>query len=162
VHPITALQTEFSLWTREPEDEVLPVCHSLGIGFVAYSPLGRGFLTGALRRFEDFAPDDYRRHSPRFQGENFEHNLELVEFIREMAEEKSCAPAQIALAWVLARGRDIVPIPGTKRRKYLDENLQAMDVRLSEDELERIEAKFPQGAAAGDRYTPEMMRRVNM
>jgi aryl-alcohol dehydrogenase-like predicted oxidoreductase len=162
VHPITALQTEFSLWTREPEDEALPVCHSLGIGFVAYSPLGRGFLTGALRRFEDFAPDDYRRHSPRFQGENFEHNLELVEFIREMAEEKSCAPAQIALAWVLARGRDIVPIPGTKRRKYLDENLQAMDVRLSEDELERIEAKFPQGAAAGDRYTPEMMRRVNM
>jgi aryl-alcohol dehydrogenase-like predicted oxidoreductase len=162
VHPITALQSEYSLWTRDPEDAVLPVCRSLGIGLVAYSPLGRGFLTGALRRFEDFAPDDYRRNSPRFQGENFDRNLELVEFIREMAEEKSCEPSQIALAWVLAQGHDIVPIPGTKRLKYLDQNLHALNVRLSEDEIERIEAKFSQGAAAGDRYTPEMMRRVNL
>jgi aryl-alcohol dehydrogenase-like predicted oxidoreductase len=162
VHPITALQSEYSLWTRDPEDAVLPVCRSLGIGLVPYSPLGRGFLTGALRRFEDFAPDDYRRNSPRFQGENFDRNLELVEFIREMAEDKSCEPSQIALAWVLAQGHDIVPIPGTKRQEYLDQNLHALDVRLSEDEIERIEAKFPQGAAAGDRYTPEMMRRVNL
>jgi aryl-alcohol dehydrogenase-like predicted oxidoreductase len=162
VHPITALQSEYSLWTRDPEDAVLPVCRTLGIGLVAYSPLGRGFLTGALRHFEDFAPDDYRRHSPRFQGENFERNLELVEFIRQLAEEKSCEPSQIALAWVLAQGHDIVPIPGTKRLTYLDQNLMALDLRFSEDDLERIEAKFPQGAAAGARYTPEMMRRVNL
>jgi aryl-alcohol dehydrogenase-like predicted oxidoreductase len=162
VHPITALQSEYSLWTREPEDKVLPLCRELGIGFVAYSPLGRGFLTGAIRRFEDFAPDDYRRDSPRFQGENFQRNLELVDSIREMAQAKSCQPSQIALAWVLAQGRDIVPIPGTKRRSYLDENLKSLDLHLSEDDLKRIEAKFPRGAAAGGRYTREMMRRVNV
>ena len=162
VHPITALQNEYSLWTRDPEDQVLPVCRSLGIGFVAYSPLSRGFLTGALRRFEDFAPDDYRRSSPRFQGANFQRNLELVEFIRELAEEKSCLPSQVALAWVLAQGHDVVPIPGTKRQKYLEENLQSLQVLLSESDLERIEAKFPQGAASGERYQPELMRRINV
>ena len=162
VQPITALQSEYSLWTREPENGVLSLCRELGIGLVAYSPLGRGFLTGAIRRFEDFSSDDYRRNSPRFQGENFQRNLELVDFIREMAKAKSCQPSQIALAWVLAQGRDIIPIPGTKRQTFLDENLKALDLHLSGDELKAIEAKFPQGAAAGDRYTPEMMRRVNV
>jgi aryl-alcohol dehydrogenase-like predicted oxidoreductase len=161
-HPITALQTEYSLWSREPEDEILPACRELGVGFVAYSPLGRGFLTGAIRKFEDLAADDYRRVSPRFQGENFQRNLELAEFVRKMAKEKSQQPSQIALAWVLAQGKDIVPIPGTKRRTYLKENLESLDVVLTSAELARLGEMFRQGAAAGERYTPEMMQRVNL
>jgi len=137
VHPIAALQTEYSLWSRDPEDDVLATCRELGIGFVAYSPLGRGFLTGQIKSFDDLAEDDYRRFSPRFQGENFDKNLELVCRIAEMAREKDCSPAQLALAWVLAQGEDIVPIPGTKRRKYLEENRAALDVSLSEDDLRR-------------------------
>src|SRR5688572_27350464 len=152
VHPITALQTEYSLWTRDPEDEILAVTRELGIGFVAYSPLGRGFLTGQIRRFEDLAADDYRRMSPRFQGENFQKNLDLVGRVEAIAREKGCTPAQLALAWVLARGEDIVPIPGTKRRSYLDENLDALDVRLGGDDLRRIDEVAPPGAAAGARY----------
>ena len=131
VHPIAALQTEYSLWTRDPEDEILATCRELGIGFVAYSPLGRGFLTGQFKRFEDLAPDDYRRGSPRFQGENFQKNLDLVRQVEEIAKEKGCKPSQLALAWVLAQGDDIVPIPGTKRRKYLEENVAALEVQLS-------------------------------
>src|ERR1700690_2362722 len=133
VHPIAALQTEYSLWTRDPEDEILATCRELGIGFVAYSPLGRGFLTGQFKRFEDFPEDDYRRFSPRFQGENFQKNLDLVRQVEEIANEKGCKPAQLALAWVLAQGDDIVPIPGTKRRKYLEENVAALDVHLTID-----------------------------
>jgi aryl-alcohol dehydrogenase-like predicted oxidoreductase len=152
VHPITALQTEYSLWTRDPEDGILAVCRELGIGFVAYSPLGRGFLTGQIRRFEDLAADDYRRMSPRFQGENFQKNLDLVSRVEAIAREKACTPAQLALAWVLARGDDIVPIPGTKRRRYLDENLGALDVRLGADDLRRIDEAAPPGIAAGARY----------
>lgn len=135
VHPITALQTEYSLWTRDPEDGLLDVCRELGVGFVAYSPLGRGFLTGQIKRFEDLAADDYRRHSPRFQGENFQKNLDLVARIEEMARRKGCTAAQLALAWVLAQGQDIVPIPGTKRREYLNDNLGALDVELTVDDL---------------------------
>ncbi len=161
VHPITALQTEYSLWSRDPEDDILPTCRELGIGFVAYSPLGRGFLTGQYKRFEDFAEDDYRRHSPRFQGENFEKNLELVRRIEEMAREKGCTPAQLALAWVMARGDDIVPIPGTKRRAYLEDNVAAAAVELTADELRRIDEIAPQGAAAGTRYPEAMMGMVN-
>lgn len=157
VHPITALQTEYSLWSREPEDEILATVRELGIGFVAYSPLGRGFLTGQLRRFEDFAPDDYRRMSPRFQGENFAKNLELVERIGEMARERGCTASQLALAWVMAQGEDIVPIPGTKRLKYLEENAQAAAIQLTQADLGRIEAIFPKDAAAGHRY-PESAR----
>jgi aryl-alcohol dehydrogenase-like predicted oxidoreductase len=157
VHPITALQTEYSLWSREPEDEILATVRELGIGFVAYSPLGRGFLTGQLRRFEDFAPDDYRRMSPRFQGENFAKNLELVERIGEMARERGCTASQLALAWVMAQGEDIVPIPGTKRLKYLEENAQAAAIQLMRADLGRIEAIFPKDAAAGHRY-PESAR----
>ncbi|QSQ21068.1 aldo/keto reductase [Pyxidicoccus parkwayensis] len=156
VHPITALQSEYSLWTREPEDEVLQVCRELGIGFVPYSPLGRGFLTGQFKRFEDLAQDDYRRNSPRFQGENFTRNLELVAHIERLAKQKNCTPAQLALAWVLARGKDIVPIPGTKRRKYLDENLGALNVKLTEKDLAEIEAIAPPGVAAGERYPANM------
>jgi aryl-alcohol dehydrogenase-like predicted oxidoreductase len=152
VHPITALQTEYSLWTRDPEDEILAVTRELGIGFVAYSPLGRGFLTGQIRRFEDLAADDYRRMSPRFQGENFQKNLDLIARVESIAREKGCTPAQLALAWVLARGEDIVPIPGTKRRSYLDENLGSLDVRLGGDDLRRIDEVAPPGAAAGARY----------
>jgi len=152
VHPITALQTEYSLWSREPEDAILATVRELGIGFVAYSPLGRGFLTGAIGSVDDFDPDDRRASFPRFQGENFERNLELVEVVRELAEEKGCTPAQLALAWVLARGEDVVPIPGTKRRRYLEENVAALDVALGEDDLRRLEEAFPLGAAAGDRY----------
>ncbi|MEZ4696692.1 MAG: aldo/keto reductase [Rhodothermales bacterium] len=152
VHPITALQTEYSLWTRDPEDSILSATRELGIGFVAYSPLGRGFLTGAITKAEDLAEDDYRRHSPRFQGDNFQKNLDLVKKVEEIAEEKNCTPAQLALAWLLAQGEDIVPIPGTKRRKYLEENIAAVDVVLSEEDLKRIDAVAPMGVAEGDRY----------
>ncbi len=160
VHPITALQTEYSLWTRDPEDGLLAACRELGIGFVAYSPLGRGFLTGQIKHFEDFAADDYRRISPRFQGENFQRNLELVRRVEQLAVEKHCTASQLALAWVLAQGDDIVPIPGTKRRKYFDENLGALDVTLTPAELAQINAIFPAGAAAGTRYPAAMMGAV--
>jgi len=161
VHPIAALQSEYSLWTRDPEKEILPTCRELGIGFVAYSPLGRGFLTGQFKRFEDLPADDYRRNSPRFQGENFEKNLELVRQVQQIAKEKGCTPSQLALAWVLAQGKDVVPIPGTKRRKYLEDNVGAVNVRLTKAELDRIEAVFPSGAAAGERYPEHMMQLVN-
>jgi aryl-alcohol dehydrogenase-like predicted oxidoreductase len=161
VHPITALQTEYSLWTRDPEEGLLQTCRELGIGFVAYSPLGRGFLTGQIKRFEDLAADDYRRHSPRFQGENFQKNLELVRRLEEMAARKHCTAAQLALAWVLAQGQDIVPIPGTKRRKYLEENLGALDVELTPGDLAEIDAVAPAGVAAGLRYPEAMMSTVN-
>jgi len=161
VHPITALQTEYSLWTRDPEDEVLPTCRELGIGFVAYSPLGRGFLTGQFKRFEDLAADDYRRLSPRFQGENFQKNLELVSRVEAIAKEKGCTPARLALAWVLAQGEDIVPIPGTKRRKYLEDNVGALNVQLTPEDLRRLDEIFPHGAAAGPRYPEAMMTDVN-
>jgi aryl-alcohol dehydrogenase-like predicted oxidoreductase len=160
VHPITALQTEYSLWTRDPESDVLATCRELGIGFVAYSPLGRGFLTGQIKRFEDFDADDYRRLSPRFQGENFAKNLAIVGRIEEFAAQKHCTPGQLALAWVLAQGDDIVPIPGTKRRRYLDENLGALDVKLTPAERDAISAIFPPGAAAGTRYPEAMMSAV--
>jgi len=160
VHPITALQTEYSLWSRDPEDGILAACRTLGIGFVAYSPLGRGFLTGQIKRFEDLAADDYRRMSPRFQGDNFPKNLDLVRRVAELAAEKGCTPAQLALAWVLAQGEDIVAIPGTKRRKYLEENLGALDVELTAGDLARIDAVLPPGAAAGGRYPEAMMRAV--
>ena len=161
IHPVAALQTEYSLWSREPEDEILATCRELGIGFVAYSPLGRGFLTGQFTRFEDFPEDDYRRFSPRFQGENFQRNLDLVHRVEEIAKEKGCKPAQLALAWVLAQDENIVPIPGTKRRKYLEENVAALDVKLSKEDLRRINEIFPTGAAAGDRYPEHMMSIVN-
>jgi aryl-alcohol dehydrogenase-like predicted oxidoreductase len=161
VHPIAALQTEYSLWTRDPEDEILATCRELGIGFVAYSPLGRGFLTGQFQRFEDLAPDDYRRASPRFQGENFQKNLDLLRKVEEIAKEKGCTPSQLALAWVLAQGEDIVPIPGTKRRKYLEENAAALDMKLTPEDLRRLAEAFPHGAASGQRYTDQMMKAVN-
>ncbi len=161
VHPIAALQTEYSLWSRDPEDGLLEVCRELGIGFVAYSPLGRGFLTGQIKSFDDLAADDYRRLSPRFQGENFDKNLELVKRIEELAAEKNCAPAQLALAWVLAQGSDIVPIPGTKRRKYLEENVGAIKVEITPEELKRIDEVAPRGAAAGTRYPEASMAAVN-
>jgi aryl-alcohol dehydrogenase-like predicted oxidoreductase len=161
VHPITAVQTDYSLWTRDPEDEILPTCRELGIGFVAYSPLGRGFLTGQFKKFEDLPADDYRRTSPRFQGENFQKNLDLVKQVEEIAKEKNCKPSQLALAWVLARGKDIVPIPGTKRRSYLEENAAAVDVQLTDEDLRRLDEVFPQGAAAGQRYPENMMKVVN-
>jgi aryl-alcohol dehydrogenase-like predicted oxidoreductase len=161
IHPITALQTEYSLWSRDPEDELLAVCRELGISFVAYSPLGRGFLTGQFKRFEDLPEDDYRRFSPRFQGENFQKNLDLVRRVEQIAKEKGCKPAQLALAWVLAQDKNIVPIPGTKRRKYLEENVAAIDVKLTEKDLRRIEEIFPTGAAAGERYPEHMMKIVN-
>lgn len=160
-HPITALQTEYSLWTRDTESDILATVRDLGIGFVAYSPLGRGFLTGRFRRFEDLPEDDYRRNQPRFQGENFERNLHLVSVVEEIARAKGCTPSQIALAWLLSRGQDIVPIPGTKRREYLEENVRAVDVRLTPEELARIEAAFPFGATAGDRYPASGMAAVN-
>lgn len=158
VHPITAIQSEYSLWTRDPEDEVLGVCRELGIGFVPYSPLGRGFLTGQIKRFEDLSPDDYRRTTPRFQGENFEANLDVIRRVSDIALEKRCTPAQLALAWVLAQGEHIVPIPGTKRRKYLQENIGALDVTLTISELERIEEIAPKDVAAGSRYPEQMMK----
>ncbi len=161
VHPITALQSEYSLWSRDVEDGVLDTCRELGIGFVAYSPLGRGFLTGEIRRFEDLAEDDYRRHSPRFQSENFQKNLEIVKHIKQLAAEKNCTPAQLALAWVLAQGDDIVPIPGTKRRKYLEENAGAVQIALMPEDLKRIDELTPKGAAAGDRYPASMMAALN-
>jgi aryl-alcohol dehydrogenase-like predicted oxidoreductase len=161
VHPIAALQTEYSLWSRDPEDGVLQACRKLGVGFVAYSPLGRGFLTGRFRKFEDLAADDYRRMSPRFQGENFQKNLELVDRIEGLAREKGCTASQLALAWVMAQGKDIVPIPGTKRRKYLEENVGALDVSLSPAELQRIDAVAPRGVAAGLRYPEAMMASVS-
>jgi aryl-alcohol dehydrogenase-like predicted oxidoreductase len=160
VHPIAALQTEYSLWTRDPEREILATCRELGIGFVAYSPLGRGFLTGQFRRFEDLPADDYRRNSPRFQGENFQKNLDLVRSVEEIAKEKGCKPSQLALAWVLAQGDDVAPIPGTKRRKYLEENVGALDVKLSKEDLRRIDEVFPPDAAAGDRYPEHVMALV--
>ena len=160
-HPITALQSEYSLWSREPEDETLEMCRKLGIGFVPYSPLGRGFLTGAFKTAEDFDDDDYRRHSPRFQGENFAKNLELVAKVQELADKLSCTPGQLALAWVLAQGDDMVPIPGTKRRSYLEENVAATDVSLSADDLAAIDEIFPAGAVAGLRYPEAMMKSVN-
>jgi aryl-alcohol dehydrogenase-like predicted oxidoreductase len=160
VYPLAALQTEYSLWSRDPEDETLPVCRELGIAFVAYSPLGRGFLTGAITKPDDLADDDYRRSSPRFQGANFQKNLDLVVRVREIAKVKGCTPGQLALAWLLAQGPDIIPIPGTKRRKYLEENAAAVDVILSPSELRRIEEVAPRGVAAGDRYPAAMMALV--
>ncbi len=162
VHPITALQTEYSLWERGPEEEILGACRELGIGFVAYSPLGRGFLTGQITKPDDFAADDFRRGSPRFQGENFQKNLELVREIQEMAKAKNCLPAQLALAWVLAQGDDIVPIPGTKRRTYLEQNLGALGVQLTKAELAKLHDVLPPGAAAGTRYAAAMMGRVGI
>jgi aryl-alcohol dehydrogenase-like predicted oxidoreductase len=161
VHPIAALQTEYSLWSREPEEEILGTCRVLGIGFVPYSPLGRGFLTGRFVRFEDLPADDYRRNSPRFQGANFARNLALVEEIRTVAAEKRCTASQIALAWLLAQGPDIVPIPGTKQRPYLEVNVKALDVTLSKADLARIEKAFPLRAAAGERYPEVAMRALN-
>ncbi|TCV92365.1 aryl-alcohol dehydrogenase-like predicted oxidoreductase [Luteibacter rhizovicinus] len=162
IHPITALQTEYSLWTRDPESNgILDTCRKLGIAFVAYSPLGRGFLTGSITRPEDFPEDDYRKMSPRFQGENFAKNLRLVEKVQEFARAKGCTPSQLALAWVLAQGNDIVPIPGTKRRKYLEENVGAIDVRLEPAELAEIDAIFPADAVSGERYVPAMMGSLN-
>jgi aryl-alcohol dehydrogenase-like predicted oxidoreductase len=161
VHPITALQTEYSLWTRDPEEGILDTCRELGICFVAYSPLGRGFLTGRFKRFEDLPEDDYRRFSPRFEGANFQKNLDLVAKVEEIAREKGCQASQLALAWVLAQGEDIVPIPGTKRRKYLEENAAAVDIELSEKDLRRLEEVFPAGAAAGLRYPEQVMKVVN-
>jgi aryl-alcohol dehydrogenase-like predicted oxidoreductase len=161
VHPITALQTEYSLWSRDPEDEILSACRELGVAFVAYSPLGRGFLTGQFSRFEDLPSDDYRRFSPRFQGENFQKNLDLVHRVEQIAKEKGCKPSQLALAWVLAQDKNIVPIPGTKHRKYLEENVAALDLKLTAEDLRRIEEIFPTGAAAGLRYPEHMMSTVN-
>jgi aryl-alcohol dehydrogenase-like predicted oxidoreductase len=160
-HPISALQTEYSLWTRDPEDEILPLCRQLEIGFVAYSPLGRGFLTGRFRTFEDLPEDDYRRNSPRFQDQNFQKNLDLVERVEEIARRKRCTPAQLALAWLLAQGEDIVPIPGTKQRRYLEENVGALDVELTGADLEEIEEVAPKGAAVGERYNEAAMRTIN-
>ena len=159
-HPVSALQSEYSLWSRDIEDEVIPAIRELGIGLVAYSPLGRGFLTGRFTSPDDFEPDDFRRHSPRFQGENFAKNLELVRHVQELAKRKGCTASQLALAWTLARGEDIVPIPGTKRRKYLEENLGALEVELTADDLERIEEIAPVGAAAGTRYPEAAMKTI--
>ena len=161
VHPIAALQTEYSLWSRDPEAEILPTLRELGIGFVPYSLLGRGFLAGRFKRIEDLAPDDWRRRSPRFQGENFERNLDLAAKISKIAGQKRCTPSQLALAWVLARGDDVVPIPGTKHRQYLDENAGALDVKLTATDLAEIDAVFPLGAAAGARYDEHGMKTVN-
>lgn len=161
VHKITALQTEFSLWSRDAEDEILATCRELGIGFVAYSPLGRGMLSGEIKKFEDLSEDDYRRHNPRYMGENFQKNLDLVEKIGEIAKEKGVTTSQLALAWVLAQGQDIVPIPGTKRRAYLEQNAAATEIILSQEELAAIEDVFPKDSAAGERYPEEMMKTVN-
>lgn len=159
--PISALQSEYSLWTRDPEDDVLPLCRELGIGFVAYSPLGRGFLTGRFRSFDDLPEEDYRRSSPRFQGDNFQKNLDLVERVEEIAGRKRSTPAQLALAWLLAQGEDVVPIPGTKQRRYLEENVRALELELTPFELEQIEEVAPKGIAAGDRYHEAGMRTIN-
>jgi aryl-alcohol dehydrogenase-like predicted oxidoreductase len=161
VHPIAALQTEYSLWSREPEDELFPAIRALGIGFVAYSPLGRGFLTGRFQTIDDLAEDDFRRRAPRFQAENFQKNLDLVKKIEQMATAIGCTPSQLALAWVLAQGDDVVPIPGTKRAQYLDQNLAALDVRLTADELAQIDAMLPAGSAAGERYAAQAMQAID-
>ncbi len=160
-HAIAALQSEYSLWTRDPEDEVLPTCRELGIGFVAYSPLGRGFLTGRFKTIDDLPPDDYRRSSPRFQGDNFQKNLDLVGRVGQIAGRKRCTPSQLALAWVLAQGDDVVPIPGTKQRKYLEENVRAVEVELTPADLEEIDEVAPLGAAAGERYHEAGMRTID-
>ena len=160
-HPITALQTEYSLWSRDPEEEILAVCRELGIGFVAYSPLGRGFLTGRFRKYEDLPADDFRRNHPRFMGDNFQKNLDLVREIETLALEKRCSTGQIAIAWVLAQGKDIVPIPGTKRREYLEENARSLDLRLTENDIARIEKVFAPHMAAGDRYPKHAMQALN-
>lgn len=162
VHPISALQTEYSLWSRDPEDEILKTTRELGIGFVAYSPLGRGLLTGQIKKFEDLEAGDYRRYSPRFQGENFEKNLALVDRVKEMATERGVTPGQLALAWVLAQGADIVPIPGTKRCRYLEENVAAAAIKLSSEDLSMLEDLVPRGSAAGLRYPEAMMRVVDL
>jgi len=161
VHPISALQTEYSLWSRDPEDEILPTVRELGIGFVPYSPLGRGFLAGRFRKLEDLAADDWRRESPRFQGENFSKNLAVLEQINLIAKEKGCTPSQLALAWLLAQDTDIVPIPGTTNPARLEENLAASQITLSQKELQRIEAVAPLGVAVGPRYHPGMMHLLN-
>jgi aryl-alcohol dehydrogenase-like predicted oxidoreductase len=161
IHPITAVQSEYSLWTRDPEDGILQTCAELGVGFVAYSPLGRGFLTGQIKKIEDFETSDYRRFSPRFQGENFQKNLHLVEKIQQLATKKGCQASQLALAWVMAQGKHIFPIPGTKRIKYLDENVGALTVSLSPEELAQIDAILPRNAAAGQRYPEQMMGSLN-
>jgi len=162
VHPISALQTEYSLWSRDPEDEIIPTCRELGIGFVPYSPLGRGFLTGRFRAIDDLPPDDWRRNNPRFQGDNFQRNLDLVARIEDLARSKGCTPSQLALAWVLAQGREVVPIPGTKRVRYLEENAAAAEIRLTPDDLGAIDAAAPAGVAAGERYPAAGMARVNL
>jgi len=161
VHPISALQTEYSLWSREPEDEILDTVRDLGVGFVAYSPLGRGFLTGRITAFEDLAEDDYRRSSPRFQGDNFARNLELVDRVREIADGRGVTPAQLALAWLLHRGRDIVPIPGTKHRARLEENVAAAELSLTQEEIDRLDSAVPMGAASGERYPERAMAALN-
>lgn len=161
-HPISALQTEYSLWSRDVESEILPACRELGIGFVPYSPLGRGFLSGEIRQFEDLPADDARRNQPRFQGENFQKNLDLVSKLGEIARQKGCSTSQLALAWVHAQGDDIIPIPGTKRRRYLDENVSASYIKLSKVELAELESVFPNGAAAGERYPASMMAKVGL
>ena len=161
VHPISALQSEYSLWSRDPEDEVLPTVRKLGIGFVPYSPMGRGFLSGKITTPDDFAPDDFRRIQPRFQGENFYKNLQLVEQVKEIATQKGVTPGQLALSWLLAQGDDIVPIPGTKRRAYLEENVAAVNITLTQAELDRIEEISPKGVAAGDRTNASLMSSVN-
>jgi len=159
--PITAVQSEYSLWTRDPEVDVLNTCKELGVAFVAYSPLGRGFLTGQIKKFEDFEPTDYRRHSPRFQGENFEKNLQLVHKIEEIAAKKNCTASQLALAWVIAQGDHIFPIPGTKRIKYLEENVAALKIELTKEEMQVLDNIFPKDAASGSRYPPQMMGSIN-
>ncbi len=162
IHPIAALQTEYSLWSREPEDTLLPAIRELGIAFVAYSPLGRGFLTGAFQKLEDLAGDDHRRNAPRFQGENFDRNVQLVQMVQSLASAKGCTPSQLALAWVLAQGEDVVPIPGTKRMKYLEENLGAIEVRLTGEDLKEISAALPPGVVSGERYPEQAMKAVNL
>jgi aryl-alcohol dehydrogenase-like predicted oxidoreductase len=162
VHPIAALQTEYSLWSRDPEDEILPTVRELGISFVAYSPLGRGFLTGRFKKLEDLPPDDYRRFSPRFQGDNFKKNLEVVRKIEQLAKQKGCTPSQLALAWVIAQGEDLVPIPGTKRIKYLEENMGAAEVGLTSKDLEQIADLLPAGSTAGPRYHEQAMKSINL
>jgi aryl-alcohol dehydrogenase-like predicted oxidoreductase len=161
VHPIAALQTEYSLWSRDPEEEILPTCRQLGIGFVPYSPLGRGWLTGKIRKPEDLAADDWRNKHPRFQGENFQKNLDLVGRVEHLAHDKGCTPSQLALAWLLAQGEDIVPIPGTKRRLFLEENAGAADLTLKDSDLRRIAEVVPKGVAAGPRYSEAAMRTIN-
>jgi aryl-alcohol dehydrogenase-like predicted oxidoreductase len=161
VHAIAALQTEYSLWSRDPEGEILPTCRELGVGFVAYSPLGRGFLTGRFKKNEDLAEDDWRRRHPRFEGENFNRNLHLAETVQLLAREKGCTPAQLALAWLMTRGKDVVSIPGTKRVRYLEENLGAIGVTITQDEMRRLDNAFPLGAAAGERYQPAGMQAIN-